>query len=60
MNKQQELALAKAWFESRGISARITDGVLFIDVESYEVMVSSSEVLYRAVLRKEELPAYQD
>jgi hypothetical protein len=60
MNKQQELALAKAWFESRGISARIVDEELYIDVESYEVMVSSSEVLYRAELRKEELPAYQD
>jgi hypothetical protein len=60
MDKQQELALAKAWFESRGISAKITDEDLYIDVECYEVMVSSAEVSYRAELRKEELPAYQD
>lgn len=60
MDKQQELALAKAWFESRGISAWITNEDLYIDVETYDVMVSSAEVYHRAELRKEELPTHQD
>lgn len=54
--EQTELQQAKAWFNSRGIESWIYDGELMIKVESYEVMVSHSEVMYRAELFKEENP----
>jgi hypothetical protein len=44
---------ALAWFRDNDIPATIDDGSLFIEVNSYEIMVDSSEVSYRAELWKE-------
>jgi hypothetical protein len=54
--ENNELKEAKLWFDSRGIAAREYDGELMIEVGPYEVMVSHSEILYRAELYKEENP----
>lgn len=49
----QEMLNAQAWFRDNDIPATIDDGSLFIDVNSYEIMVDPSEVSYRAELWKE-------
>lgn len=50
-----ELQKAKQWFLDRGIDARINDDGLYIQIQEYEVLVSTSEVMYRAELLDEEL-----
>jgi hypothetical protein len=45
---------ALAWFRDKDIPATIDDGSLFIEVNSYEIMVDSSEVSYRAELWQNE------
>lgn len=49
----QDMMDAIAWFRDNDIPASIDDGSLFIEVNSYEIMVDSSEVSYRAELWKE-------
>ena len=48
----KEMLDALAWFRDNDIPATIDDGSLFIEVNSYEIMVGSSEVSYRAELKK--------
>lgn len=44
------------WFKDRGINAKAFDDLVLIDVQEYEVLVSMSEVEYRAELFEEENP----
>jgi len=54
----QENQFASDWFNSRGIKSWVNDDQVYIEVtgelETYEILVSSSEVLYRADLYKDE------
>jgi hypothetical protein len=56
MNQSTELQKAKLWFESRGIECYIHDNEeLYVVINSsYDIMVSNSEVMYRAELFDEE------
>lgn len=45
---------AVKWFNDRGINAKPYDDLVMIDVQEYEVLVSMSEVKYRAELFDEE------
>lgn len=55
---QQENQFASEWFNSRGIKSWVNDDQVYIEVygdgDTYEVLVSNSEVLYRADLYKSE------
>lgn len=44
------LRKALSWFRSADIPSTIDDGSLYVDVNSYEVQVSQSEIDYRAEL----------
>jgi len=53
---QQENQFASEWFNSRGIKSWVNDDQVYIEVcgdgDTYLVLVSNSEVLYRADLYK--------
>lgn len=49
-----ELEKAKQWFSDKGIDSHISDDLLFLHVNDYEILVSSSEVSYRAELYDDE------
>lgn len=49
-----EIQKAKQWFNDRGIESYINDDGLYIKVQEYDVLVSNSEILYRAELLDEE------
>ena len=52
MEKITELKLAEKWFADNGIIAYIVNNDdLYIKVGDFEIMVSSSEVSYRAELQ---------
>lgn len=46
----KDLLDAFKWFKSKEFSVFMNDRSIYIDVNSYEIMVSSSEVSYRAEL----------
>ena len=48
------LEKALSYFRNHGIGSTIDDGSLYIDVHSYEVQLSQSEIDYRAELYNEE------
>ena len=56
MNQLTKLQKAKLWFDSRGIECYIQGNEkLYVVINgSYDIMVSSSEVMYRAYIFDEE------
>ena len=56
MNQLTKLQKAKLWFKSRGIECYIqgNEELYVVINSSYDIMVSSSEVMYRADLFDEE------
>ena len=57
MNTLTEIQQAKQWFEDRGISCYECNENYFdlmIRVDGYDIMISHSEISYRAELFKEE------
>lgn len=55
---QQENQFASEWFNSKGIKSWVNDDQVYIEVHGggyvFDVLVSNSEVLYRADLYKSE------
>jgi len=54
MNNYTEKQLALAWFEKQGIKTYESNGDVYIIVDTYHIMISSSEISYRADLFKEQ------
>jgi hypothetical protein len=55
LNKMTEIQKASAWFHLNGIKNNINDDQLYVIImDTFSVMVSNSEILYRAELHDEE------
>lgn len=49
----RDLLDAFEWFKAEEFSVAMDEGCIYLDVNSYEIMISSSEVSYRAELWRE-------
>lgn len=53
LDSARDLLDAFKWFKEKEFSVAMDDGCIYLDVNSYEIMISSSEVAYRAELWRE-------
>lgn len=54
LDSARDLLDAFEWFKAREFAVAMDDGCIYLEVDSYEIMISSSEVSYRAELWRED------